>query len=284
MKNTVETEWLAAARTAIAGAGIELLAFETDAAAFHVSREIGGSSVFKAVRSSERKLSNLHSQWEVLSLFRDDPDFPGPRPLSRLSLGDGIEAIELSYVPGRHPQFESDGDFRILGETIARLHTLSRGKQLAGASAWDLARIVPHFEDPRLLRLMTERQRGIAQNALDQFGPRFQAQLDEGHWTGLVHSDCHRHNAVISDGRGSLIDFGECGFGPLFWDVGVAAADSATDAPERGDACRANLVDGYLSILPEASEPLRNELAVFEAMRSLEVMTWPVSDWSEERA
>ncbi|MFM7377261.1 MAG: hypothetical protein ACKO1O_03885, partial [Erythrobacter sp.] len=46
---------------------------------------------------------------------------------------------------------------------------------------------------------------------------------------------------------------------------------SLTDAPERGDACRANLVDGYLSILPEASEPLRNELAVFEAMRSLEV-------------
>jgi Ser/Thr protein kinase RdoA (MazF antagonist) len=277
-------DWLAVAKHAFDGADVELLSGESDAAAFLVSQTKGNPTVLKAVHASEPKFSSLHFQWDVLSFFRDSPDFPGPQPLSRLMLGDEIEAIELSYLPGHHPRFESDDDFRIIGVTIARLHVLSKGKTLAGASSWDLARIAPHFENPVLHRLMTKKQRLIAHEALDWFGPRFQAQIDEGHWTGLVHSDSHRHNVVIDNGRGSLIDFGECGFGHLFWDVGVAAADSAIDCPERGEACRANLIDGYLSILPQAAEPLRRELAMFEAMRSLEVMTWPVSDWSSERS
>lgn len=284
MQNIAAIDWLAAAKSAFGGADVALLSSEPDAAAIRVSPAKGDPTVVKAVRASEPKLSSLHFQWEALSMFRDAPDFPGPRPLSRLALGDEIAAIALSYLPGHHPRFESDDDFRILGVTIARLHVLSKGKTLAGASSWDLARIAPHFENPILQRLMTAKQRLIAHEALDRFGPRFQAHIDEGHWTGLVHSDSHRHNVVINNGRGSLIDFGECGFGPLFWDVGVAAADSAIDSPERGEACRANLIDGYLSILPQAAEPLRSELPVFEAMRSLEVMTWPVSDWSSARA
>jgi len=284
MQKIAEIDWLAVAKSAFGGAEVELLSSEPDAAALLVSPASGDPTILKAVRASEPKLSTLRLQWEALSIFRNAPDFPGPRPLSRPFLGDDIAAIQLSYLPGHHPRFESDDDFRILGMTIARFHVLSRGKALAGASSWDLAQIAPHFENANLQRLMTEKQRRIAHAALDRFGPRFQSHIDEGHWTGLVHSDSHRHNVVIDHGRGSLIDFGECGFGPLFWDVGVAAADSAIDAPERAEACRANLIDGYLSIMPDAAEPLRQELAVFEAMRSLEVMTWPVSDWCSERA
>lgn len=69
----------------------------------------------------------------------------------------------------------------------------------------------------------------------------------------------------------------------LFWDLGVAIADSVVDAPERASECRRALVQGYCSVLPEAALILENDLPVFEAMRSLEVMTWPVSDWTPER-
>lgn len=283
MSEVAGFDWMDAVHEAIGEAEIELLAGESDAATFRVMRSDGEPSVLKAVRQSDRKLESMRFQWNALSLFRKDIDFPGPRPLARHKVGDGIEAIEISYLPGRHPEFESDEDFRTFGETIARLHALSSAKTIAGAPVWDLRRIAPHFEDARLRRLMSDEERRIATFALERFGQSFQAQIDAAIWTGLVHSDSHRHNVVIDRGRGSLIDFGECGFGPLFWDLGVAVADSAIDAPERGDACRSNLIAGYTSVLPQAENAVHEHLHVFEAMRSLEVMTWPVSDWSPER-
>jgi hypothetical protein len=51
----------------------------------------------------------------------------------------------------------------------------------------------------------------------------------------------------------------------------------------RASPLRRALVDGYRSVLPEAAGVLQTDLAVFEAIRSLEVMTWPVSDWTPER-
>jgi hypothetical protein len=36
-------------------------------------------------------------------------------------------------------------------------------------------------------------------------------------------------------------------------------------------------------VTPEAERIVDKTLPVFEAMRSLEVITWPVSDWSPER-
>lgn len=283
MTDILEDSWLTAARTAIGDASLELLASEADSATLLVTRYGDDRTVLKAARESDGKLASLRSQWDALWLLSENPDFPGPRPLARHNLEHEIEAIEISYLPGRHPEFDSDQDFRLFGETIARLHAVSKERTLAGAVIWDLQRIARHYDDARLLRLMSKEEKRIAVQALERFGSRFQGYIDSSIWTGLLHSDSHRHNVVIEDGRGSLIDFGESGFGPLFWDLGVAIADSVIDDPERGEACRRNLLSGYTSVLPQTAAILADDLRIFEAMRSLEVMTWPVSDWSEQQ-
>jgi Ser/Thr protein kinase RdoA (MazF antagonist) len=155
----------------------------------------------------------------------------------------------------------------MMGAAIARLHKLSRGFRPGDGVVWDLSRIARHFENPCLLNLLSARQQRTICSALERFGPRFQKYMDDGLWTGLIHSDAHRHNMVLSRGRGSLIDFGESGF-----------------APRRARACRRQLVDGYLSVMPDAAEVIQDDLPIFEAMRCLEIITWPVSDWTPERS
>ncbi|MEM1309356.1 MAG: phosphotransferase [Cyanobacteria bacterium P01_H01_bin.153] len=95
-----------------------------------------------------------------------------------------------------------------------------------------------------------------------------------------MHSDAHRDNVLVHEGVGSFIDFAECGQGVLFWDLGVAVADTALDEPDVAERRRSDLIRGYLSILPETEPIISTDLDVFTAMRCLEIMTWPVSDWS----
>lgn len=283
MSDETNAYWLKAAHTLSGDPGAEILVSDSETATLLLTSSNLGKVVMKVVRSASAKRANLVFQWEALMLFRAEQDFPGPQPVLRQRLGDGTEAFTFRYVPGRHPAFESDEDFRIFGATLARFHKISRGKRLPNAPVWDFRRVARHFENSLLLRLMNDKAGVIVTAALDQFGPRFQAQIDEGVWTGLVHSDSHRHNVVIDGARGSLIDFAECGSGALLWDLGVAVADSAVDAPERAEACRQNLVKGYCSVAPEAASIINETLPVFEAIRCLEVITWPVSDWSPER-
>lgn len=201
-----------------------------------------------------------------------------PVPIRRFAPAETVTAIEIGYRDGRHPDFDSDADFRVFGATIASLHKGSRRVRIDGAGTWDVDRVARHFEDPRLLAFVSAADLAVSRSALDVFGMRYKAMFDQGTWTGLVHSDAHRHNVVMDGDRGFLIDCGECGQGVLFWDLGVAVADSAVDCPDRATACREYLVAGYLDEWPDAAVAIPRELPVFEAMRCLEVMTWPVSD------
>jgi Ser/Thr protein kinase RdoA (MazF antagonist) len=275
--------WVEAAPDLFEAAESELLSADTEAVTLLLTRANGSRSVFKAARRAQEKVAALRVQWEALTLLSEHPDFPGPRPLAYYDAQEDLRGIEISYHPGRHPEFGQDEDFRLFGATIARLHAVSRGKRLAAAPLWDLARITRHFAHPSLLTLMTPEQSKIATIAIERFGPLLQSHFDTGLWTGLIHSDSHRHNVVLHEGRGSLLDFGECGQGVLFWDLGVAVADSVVDAPAHATSSRRALLDGYLSVLPEAEPVIERELPVFEALRSLEVITWPVSAWTPER-
>lgn len=277
-----EHTWCAALSGIADPSTLEILSCDDEAATARIERS-GAPSVLKAAIRGSAKALDLDAQWRVLAQLSAVPDFPGPRPLARHELPDGSEAIEIEFLSGAHPSFGSDDDFRIFGATIARLHRISRGLRIDGAPVWDFDRVVRHFDDPRLLALFSPPELEVARRALALFGPRYAAFQEAGYWTGLVHSDCHRHNVLIKNEAGRLIDFGETGFGVLFRDLGVAVADSVVDASDRAPQLRRALVEGYLSVLPEAAGVLQEALVVFEAMRSLEVMTWPVSDWTPER-
>jgi Ser/Thr protein kinase RdoA (MazF antagonist) len=242
---------------------VQVRACDSESATCLLSRD-DDRSILKAAKTNTAKHAALDSQWRILSLLGPNPDFPGPRPLARHPLDAETVAIEITFLPGDHPEFHDESSLGVFGEIIARLHRVTKGLNLPGAITWDFNRVALHFGDPRLIRLLSSRDAKVAPEALKCFGPRFEAYLMSQQWTGLIHSDSHRHNVVIHEGRGSLIDFGEAGLGPLFWDLGVAVADSVVDAPERAIASRRTLVDGYLSGLPDAAEAVERDLAVFE--------------------
>jgi Ser/Thr protein kinase RdoA (MazF antagonist) len=244
----------------------------------------GDRTVLKLALGDQRRLDDLATAWDALTLLSESDGSPAPQPLRRHVIdGTGL-AIELSYVCGDHPDFESEEDFFAFGATIGRLHKITRGKTLKSGRAWDVERISVYYSDPALLRLFSEREKAVALHSLESVAPVYNRFLEDGVWTGIIHSDAHRDNILVHEGVGSFIDFAECGQGVLFWDLGVAVADTALDEPDVAERRCGDLIRGYFSILPETEPIISANLDVFTAMRCLEVMTWPVSDWSPERA
>lgn len=68
------------------------------------------------------------------------------------------------------------------------------------------------------------------------------------------------------------------------WDLGVGVADTALDGPAFAVQRRRDPEDGYLEALPAAGDAVAAYLDAFVALRCLEIMFWPVSAWSAERA
>lgn len=244
----------------------------------------GDRTVLKLALGDQRRLDDLATAWDALTLLSESDDSPAPQPLRRHVIdGTGL-AIELSYVYGDHPDFESEEDFFAFGATIARLHKITRSRILRSGRAWDVERISTHYADPALLRLFSEHEKAVALRSLESVAPVYNQYFKDGVWIGIIHSDAHRDNILVHEGVGSFIDFAECGQGVLFWDLGVAVADTAVDKPDVVEQRRSDLIRGYLSILPETEPIISANLDIFTAMRCLEIMTWPVSDWTPESA
>ena len=54
------------------------------------------------------------------------------------------------------------------------------------------------------------------------------------------------------------------------------------DFPNYALQCETELVKGYISELPASKKEIENNISVFSNMRALEIMSWPVSDWTND--
>jgi Ser/Thr protein kinase RdoA (MazF antagonist) len=226
--------------------------------------------------------AQLTFELKFLEAHKNIQEFPGQRPLSFFDISETIKGIELSYIEGKHPRVNIKNDFLIYGKTLAIFHQFSQGQYYAGLPEWDAKRVINPFSNDILLHYFTEKQKLVTFQTIDKIIRKFENYWQQNEWTGIIHSDTHKHNIIINDNQGYLIDFGECGKGVLFWDLGVAIADTEMDYPNFAKKCRENLVQGYLSVNPNADRVIKNDLEIFTKMRVLEVMTWPVSSWTEE--
>jgi Ser/Thr protein kinase RdoA (MazF antagonist) len=88
---------------------------------------------------------------------------------------------------------------------------------------------------------------------------------------GLMHADLHHYNLLFAHGTVRAIDFGDCGFGPLLYDLAVPLNEllGRADYP----AFRAALLAGYRRGRPLSAEHEAN-LDTFIALRRMQDALW----------
>ncbi len=120
------------------------------------------------------------------------------------------------FVSGRPADTAVAADASLLGRTLGELHAA-----LGQIEAWDLPPV------PALV---------------DDHG-------DRSHWQ-LVHGDFSDQNVIVTPVGPSIVDFDDCGHGPVLYDVAnslyMVLFDAEVNAsPDRYDAFRSPFLDGY---------------------------------------
>lgn len=122
-------------------------------------------------------------------------------------LGDGVVAL-LEHVPGVELEGETDEDAAVMGEVLARVHAVTRGRAAPGALAWHWVEEDRFDADPELRTVAADVVR-----AVEDLG-------------ALVHGLCHGDPApeafLRSENGVGLIDWGSVVDGPLLYDVASA--------------------------------------------------------------
>lgn len=183
--------------------------------------------------------------------------FPVAYPIERESGGYITEIIApegLRYVlvtafaEGDEPKYDSLDDFRLTGESVAKLHQVSQGfestykkKNLDIKNFIDdsFNTIEPYLSHrPEKLSLMRQYIES-SRSAIEEID-------DETMDIGFCHGDIHGGNAHLHDGVLTHFDFEECGFGYRVFDLATFKWGFvfSNEAPERWAA----FVEGYESI------------------------------------
>lgn len=122
-------------------------------------------------------------------------------------LGDGVVAL-LEHVPGTELEGETDEDAAVMGEVLAQVHAVTRGRAAPGALAWHWVEDDRFDADPELRTVAADVVR-----AVEDLG-------------ALVHGLCHGDPApeafLRSEHGVGLIDWGSVVDGPLLYDVASA--------------------------------------------------------------
>jgi Ser/Thr protein kinase RdoA (MazF antagonist) len=286
-------EWLdGLARQALAGypvgtdATLTLLNISENAT-YLVEDPAGGRTVLRVHRRGYHNRAQISSELAWLDALRDDAGIRTPRVIpSRAGdrvvvLPDGGEprhAVLFEWLPGVEPPDEHlVTSFEGLGELTARMHEHTRAwRRPAGFDrfAWDydaafgsVARwgrwqdgiAVGPAERDILGRLDATLRRRLT--AFGRDADRF----------GLIHADLRLANLLAHGAETYVIDFDDCGWSWLLYDLGAALSFIEDDprVPELVDSW----VRGYRRVraLPAADEA---EIPTFVMMRRLLLVAW----------
>ncbi len=98
-----------------------------------------------------------------------------------------------------------------------------------------------------------------------------QLDRDSRHY-GLIHSDTHPGNMLITNGEIAIIDFNDCGWGHYMFDLGVMLHELLCQT-QASMELREAVLAGYEEVAPL---PVTNEadLEAFVALRCLASLCW----------
>jgi Ser/Thr protein kinase RdoA (MazF antagonist) len=160
----------------------------------------------------------------------------------------------LNWVPGAPLTGDSEGEQRLIGETLARVHSVLRDRTVPGAQRF-------HWVDPAAPYLGL---RAWIRPAVSASVTELAELQRESPWTqGLLHADpapeAFRYDAAT--GQCGIIDWSSAHYGPLLYDL--ASAVMYLGGPGRAAA----MTRAYLSASPRAARDAAAGLRVMLRFR-----------------
>lgn len=150
-----------------------------------------------------------------------------------------------------------------LVKSLATLHRL--GGNLLGNEPW-FATITTHFADvfPKL------RERAVIDSAtLDQLEDHYQSLMEQFVAANLtnsfIHGDAQRKNAMATETGAIWIDFEECSYGPIAWDLACLTMHRRFDTDR--------VLDYYAEVSGMNRIPVE-DIETLKQLRDLEGLTW----------
>lgn len=194
------------------------------------------------------------------------PEF-APRHAAVFTVLPGTAPAEDNLVP----------DYRMLGHTTARLHVHAETWTPPPGFvrlAWDLDGAFgpqPNWGSWRAGPRVQPQQIPVLQAAEDLIRARLTEYGQGRDRYGLIHSDLRLANVLADDGAVAVIDFDDCGFGWLLYDLASAMTfiedDPLTPA----------LIDSWLSGYTEVRALSEQDLAIIPTlimMRRMVILAW----------
>jgi len=203
-------------------------------------------------------------------LVAEHPDVPQPRTCSVLRWMDGQRVGNRA----------SPRTYRALGALLGRLHehgTTWRPPAGFERARWDadgLFRWWPPEHTDAVMAQLTAKQRRLFARVERRFVEATEALGEGPDAFGLIHGDAHQSNVVIAGGQLRPIDFDDCRFGWLLYDLAVPLRHA--DRTARPEACRAALLEGYQATRPMTDAQLA-WLPLFELTRATTIALFCVS-------
>ncbi|MDF0602866.1 phosphotransferase [Psychromarinibacter sp. C21-152] len=206
----------------------------------------------------------------------------GPRILEVACGAARRHVVAFAFVPGVEPKPGDDlvPGFRTLGAISARLHRHARSWEQPGGftrKTWNFETIAgdrPHWGAWQDALGLTREGRLV----LDRLAAALKARLaDWGEGAerfGLIHADLRLANLLVEDGKLTVIDFDDCGFGWFLFDF-AAAVSFMEDDPSVPDL-QAAWAEGYREVA-ELSPEAEAMLPTFVMLRRLQLTAWIAS-------
>jgi Ser/Thr protein kinase RdoA (MazF antagonist) len=249
--------------------------------------DTGGRTVLRIHRRAYHGEAQIASELAWLDALRDEAGLVTPRVITArdgrriVDIDPGPvprHAVMFEWLPGTEPpDHDLVAAFGALGAITARMHEHSAGwRPPAGFDrfAWDYdgafgtvarwGRWQDGIGVGRTERAVLGRLDRVLAERLTAFGRH------PGRY-GLIHADLRLANLLVHGPDTYVIDFDDCGWGWLLYDLGAALSFIEDDprVPELIDAW----VGGYRTVRPLSAED-EAEIATFVLMRRLLLVAW----------
>jgi Ser/Thr protein kinase RdoA (MazF antagonist) len=238
-------------------AKVSCINFEFNAT-FAVESESGVKYALRININSTRTVDNMKAEVEWVRHLNRTSGVQTPTPIATMKddyivsglhadSGQALYGVMYSWLDGEEIGDEpTSQQLHEVGKAIATLHqessefALSSGNSLPTFSDFFWGTEDFLFSDKSVL---LDADRILIQQAHDLI-MQFTKELYENSKIHIIHADMHGWNLMWNEGRLSIFDFDDCGFGVEAQDLAVTLY--YLDTPEQDEA----LLDGYKSVRP----------------------------------
>lgn len=176
-------------------------------------------------------------------------------------------SVLFEFLDGEEPDESGDlaAAFEQLGGITAELHAHSRrwtaGRPRLARPVWDFEHTLgsrPIWGEPRHGIGVTAVVAAQLERGIREVRARLEAYGADAQRFGLIHADLRLANLLVHEGRVSVIDFDDCGYGWFLYDLGSALSfiehrdyvPALVDAWVRGYERQAPLDEADIAMIP----------------------------------